>query len=67
MSRLIGRRRDKVFSSEYFDFNFEHFVVLQVSEQADRQEQERDKVKRERWIRACSWPPVESSFNSSSS
>ena len=46
MSRLIGRRRDKVFSSEYFDFNFEHFVVLQVSEQADRQEQERDKVKR---------------------
>ena len=32
VSRLIGRRRDKVFSSEYFDFNFEHFVVLQVSE-----------------------------------
>ena len=37
MSRLIGRRRDKVFSSEYFDFNFEHFVVLQVSQQADSQ------------------------------
>ena len=26
-----------------FDFNFEHFVVLQVSEQADRQEKGQSK------------------------